>query len=575
MDNSTSVAQSSGLGGQAQLDRFLTVSKDLFCVFDPQGRFQYANPAFEKLLGFGQTELAGKSLLSLVPPAEAPAASAEFRRLAEGAQHAQIECQCRGKNGAFHWIDWSFSLDPDLPDRIYATGRDSTGRVESATELTKDRELLRVLLSELPETFYFKDLKSRFIRVSRSKAEQALKILRARFAQENPGVAESAFPAHLASIDSITTWLLGKTDFDVYTEERARRSFDEEQSIVETGQPVIGRVERAQSPDGKSRWSIVTKMRWRDPAGHIIGTYGMSQDISAIKNAESELEKTHRELAESSRLAGMAEMATGVLHNVGNVLNSVNVASTCLAESLKKSRASMLAKVVELFRENQANLAEFLTSDAKGKQIPTYLAKLSEQLINEHQSALSELASLQKNIEHIRDIVTMQQNCAKMSGITETLKVADLVDDVLRVNEHALSRHQIEVIRQIEGDPVVTVDRHKTLQILVNLVRNAKQACEAAENPNKRLTIRANNGGDEVRITVSDTGVGIAPENLARVFTHGFTTKKDGHGFGLHSGVLAAKDMGGTLTVHSDGPGTGATFTLTLPVKPRETKPRP
>jgi len=248
------------------------------------------------------------------------------------------------------------------------------------------------------------------------------------------------------------------------------------------------------------------------------------------------------------------------------------VASTCLAESLKKSRASMLAKVVELFHEHQADLAAFLTTDPKGKQVPTYLGKLSEQLISEHQAALQELAALQKNIEHIRDIVTLQQNCAKMSGVTETLKVSDLVEDVLRVNEHALSRHHIEVVKDIASDLSVTVDRHKTLQILVNLVRNAKQACEAADSPNKRLTIQANNGDDYVRITVSDTGVGIAPENLNRIFTHGFTTKKDGHGFGLHSGALAAKDMGGTLTVHSDGMGAGATFTLTLPIQPKERK---
>jgi signal transduction histidine kinase len=148
----------------------------------------------------------------------------------------------------------------------------------------------------------------------------------------------------------------------------------------------------------------------------------------------------------------------------------------------------------------------------------------------------------------------------------ETLNVTELVEDALRMSSSALARHDIQVVKDF-GEPVaILVEKHKVLQILVNPVRNAKHACADSGHQEKRLTIRVSNGDDRIRIAVKDNGVGIPRENLTRIFAHGFTTKKDGHGFGLHSGVLAAKEMGGSLGLHSNGVGQGATFTLELPL---------
>jgi signal transduction histidine kinase len=300
--------------------------------------------------------------------------------------------------------------------------------------------------------------------------------------------------------------------------------------------------------------------------GEMFSFAGFIRDISARKMAEAELATTQKELLESSHQAGMAEVATGVLHNVGNVLNSVNVASTCLADSLRKSKAANLSKVVALLQEHKDNLGPFLSNNAKGKQVPGYLAQLAEHLASEQGAALKELAQLQNNIEHIKDIVTMQQSFAKMSGVTEMVQVTDLLEDALKMNSSSFLRHDIQVIREFEQVPAFTTERHKVMQILVNLVRNAKHACDDSERAEKRLILRVNHGEDRVRISVTDNGVGIPPENLTRIFAHGFTTKKDGHGFGLHSGALAAREMGGSLSVQSDGPGHGATFTLELPL---------
>jgi signal transduction histidine kinase len=177
---------------------------------------------------------------------------------------------------------------------------------------------------------------------------------------------------------------------------------------------------------------------------------------------------------------------------------------------------------------------------------------------------------LRRNVEHIKEIVAMQQNYATVGGVKEMINVVNLVEDSLRMNESALRRHQVEVVREFEPVPTLNVEKHKILQILVNLLRNAKHACQHSERADKRLTVRVANGDGRIKISVIDNGVGIPPEHLTRIFSHGFTTRKDGHGFGLHSGALAAKEMGGSLTVHSDGTGLGATFTFELPCPIRD-----
>jgi PAS domain S-box-containing protein len=294
---------------------------------------------------------------------------------------------------------------------------------------------------------------------------------------------------------------------------------------------------------------------------------GVFFDITEQKQAEEELESLNRRLLESSRQAGMAEVATGVLHNVGNVLNSVNVSSTLICDQVRNSRSARLRDVVLLLNKNGADLGNFITNDPKGKIIPGYLTSLSERLSAEQQDLLKELELLVKNVEHIKEIVAMQQNYARVSGIIESLSIRSLVEDALQMNAAALARHGILVIRDFHEVPVVSVDKHKVLQILVNLIRNAKYAIDSAARREKRLTVSIKvNERQMIEITVSDNGIGIAPENLTRIFSHGFTTKRDGHGFGLHSGALAAKEMGGSLSAFSEGPGKGATFVLQLPM---------
>ena len=549
-------------------------------------------------------------------------------------------------------------------------------REQVETKLQRERSLMDIFMHSVPDAVYFKDEQSRFIRCSDSMA--------CLFGKN--------------SVDE----LIGKTDFDFFSEEHARPAFEDEQKIIRTGQPILGLQEKEVFPDGRIGWSLTSKMPLRDETGKIVGTFGISknmtdlkyseeelrqrellfrlifehapvgvswkrtdlgaehhfnatfrrildlptssvpdqalltelthpedlprhreeqrriesgqadnytlekrfvlknnrlvwgrlsvavvrdearhviqeitilEDITARKRTEQELAETYKTLVDASRVAGMAEVATGVLHNVGNVLNSINVSVNVLSESLHHSRVGSVAKLSALLHENAGALGNFLTADPRGQRILPYLDTLADHLTGEQQRLLSELESLRGNVDHIKDIVSMQQSYAKVIGVVEALAPSDLFEDALRMNAAALSRHDIEIVREFSPTGLVRAERHKVLQILINVIRNAKYALDEGSQANRRLVFRTEPAGAMVRFFISDNGVGIPPENIIRIFSHGFTTRKDGHGFGLHSAALAAKEMGGTLKAHSDGAGRGATFTLELPCAPKDPAP--
>ena len=417
-------------------------------------------------------------------------------------------------------------------------------RVEERTdELRQSQALYHSLVEHLPVHVYRKDEAGRFVFVN------------SHFCEFQGMAAEQ---------------ILGKTVFEITTDrDLAKRYASEDGQIMRSGEP-IEREERHGNAGDHLRYLQVIKSPVFASDGKVVGTQGISFDITARKQAEAKLQEAHRELVKASRQAGMAEVATSVLHNVGNVLNSVNISTEMIAEKLKQSKAASIARVVALMREHAADLGEFMTHDPKGRQIPGYLEQLATCLNEEQVSVTKDIDSLRTNIEHIKVIVAMQQSYAKISGVTEVVSVTDLVEDALRIDVSELERHGVELVRDYAPDiPAISVDKHKVLQILVNLIRNARYSCAESGNAEKHLTIQVRKGSGCVRIAVIDNGVGIPSENLTRIFNHGFTTRKAGHGFGLHSGALAAKETGGFLVAHSDGPGKGATFTLELPLQPK------
>ncbi|AHL34212.1 histidine kinase [Pseudomonas brassicacearum] len=288
-----------------------------------------------------------------------------------------------------------------------------------------------------------------------------------------------------------------------------------------------------------------------------------------VQERTRELKEAERELVDAARMAGMAEIATNVLHNVGNVLNSVNISADLVTRKLKSSKTQGLGKAVKMMNEHADDLGRFITQDEKGQLLPRYFNELVDSIAAEQALLIEELAQLTKSIDHIKEIVTTQQTYAGAARLIEALTISDLFEDALRMNSGALSRHHVTVIKDYQDVPPIMGDKHRLLLILINLISNAKFAMSHVNDHPREMTLGIRTiDGTTLSLSVKDRGEGIAPDNLARIFNHGFTTRKDGHGFGLHSCALAAVEMNGRLHVHSEGPGQGAEFTLEIPLEP-------
>jgi PAS domain S-box-containing protein len=521
------------------------------------GGFRHGNLAFCAMLGFNADELKKESIASLTHGADLEVTTAGLERLWAGeVTHLDLEKRYVRKDGGALWVRVTTSLvygGGDKPECSVEFLRDISKRKEMAAALLQNQTLLATVFGELPIALLACDVRGQITHYNRAAAELF------GIAAEGQG---GKLPRNPYPLTSQVFRPDGKTP--VPREERplARTLRGE---TVSNAEFVIVRA------DGVSRVVLSGAQRLTGAGGQPLGALAVVEDITQRREAEEELERVHKQLLLASRHAGMADVATNVLHNVGNVLNSVNVSANLVSDRIRKSKCAGLGRAAALLTEHGGDLAGFL-SGPQGRHLPAYLQELSTELVAERDAAVAELAELRNNVEHIKQIVAMQQSYARRGGITDTVDLRVLAEDSLRMNEGAFSRHGVTIERDFAEVPLVEVDKHKVLQILVNVIRNAKYACSEAQGGEKKVTVRIRATASEVIIAVVDTGVGIPKENLERIFNHGFTTRSEGHGFGLHSSALAAKELGGSLRAQSAGPGKGATFTLTLPL-PRRGSP--
>jgi signal transduction histidine kinase len=285
-----------------------------------------------------------------------------------------------------------------------------------------------------------------------------------------------------------------------------------------------------------------------------------------VQERTLELKQLNQKIGDIARSAGMAEVASGVLHNVGNVLNSVNVSASVMREQVRKSKAENLSRLVNLLQQHQDDLAGFISHDEKGKQVPKFISLLSDQLMEERQILFKELDGLANNIDHIKNIISMQQSYAGSYGVREKVKLSDLVEDALKINLQEVNRHNIKLQRHYDETPLIYADKHKLLQIIINLISNAKYALKEKTDEDRLLEIKIYRNGSEAVVEIHDTGIGIAQDDIQHLFEYGFKRRRGGHGFGLHHSALVANEVGGRIKVYSDGPGQGATFQLFVPL---------
>jgi PAS domain S-box-containing protein len=518
---------------------------------DRNGALLRFNAAFCTLLGFAADELAAKSVGELTHAEDVALAAAQLERLWDGEiPFVDIEKRYRRKDGSYLWVRTTTALVHEDSNTECSVEylRDISQRKELSAALLQQQTLLKAVISELPLALLACDVAGNITHYNHAAVE--LYRIKSRDAS-----ASDPYPLEV----------------DVFLPDGVTPVPRDERPLARAlhGE-TINHIELVVAPHDSAppRTTSSNACRLVGPDGQTLGAVAVIQDTTERKQQDMELERVHKELMTASRQAGMAEVATNVLHNVGNILNSVNISASLVAERLRQSKAAGVSRLAALLLEQGAQVGQFMTGDERGKRVPEYLAALGEQLLADQRLALEELAALRDHLEHIKDTVAMQQSYAKLCGVTEVVEVVDLVEDSLRLNAGAFARHGVTLRREFEAVAPITVDKHKVLQILVNLVRNAKYACDESGRSDKFITLRIENVAHGVRISVIDNGVGIPAENMGRLFSHGFTTRLSGHGFGLHSGALAAQELGGTLRAESDGPGCGAAFILDLPLVP-------
>jgi PAS domain S-box-containing protein len=515
------------------------------------GSYRHCNLAFCSMLGFSVAELAASSIAGITAAEDRAATAEGLERLWRGEiAYLDIEKRYIRKDGSTLWVRVSTS-------RVSAGGglectveflRDISTRKRIAGELLQHQTLLATVIAELPLALMACDIEGRVTHYNHSAVELF-------------GIPAGSTGAALPAYPIVSQVFRPDGRTPVPREQRPLACALRGEDVTDIEHVLV-------TPQQRIRTVLSSARRLMGPGGEPLGAVVVAQDITERRRAEQELEELHKQLLIASRQAGMAEVATNVLHNVGNVLNSVNVSASLVAERIKKSKCAGLDRVAALLG-SQTDLAAFMAGP-QGRHLPGYLQELADELESERDASVSELAALRANVEHIKEIVAMQQGYAKRGGITDTLDMRLLVEDGLRMNEGAFSRHGVTIVRDFAEVPLIQVDKHKVLQILVNVIRNAKYACAEKQGGDKRVTVRIRANAAAIVVTVSDTGVGIPPENLERIFSHGFTTRAEGHGFGLHSSALAAREIGGSLYAGSSGLGLGATFTLTLPLAAAE-----
>jgi PAS domain S-box-containing protein len=514
-----------------------------------EGRLERHNRYFRTLLGYSEAELANLSADAVIPSEDVEECAAQIEALWSGkVPFLDTERRYRRKDGVDVWVRSTTALvhDGARADRRVEYLRDVTHRRQLTAELARQRTLLESVIADLPVALIACDVAGNVTHCNRAAAE-----MRWAFSSSQ-GAATETHAADVFLADGMTP---------VAAEDRPLARALRGETITNLELTVVAH-------DSPPRTTLSSARRLVGAGGETLGAVAVIQDTTERKYQEIELERVHKELITASREAGMAEVATNVLHNVGNILNSVNISASIVSERVRQSKAAGVSRLAELLAEQAGRIGEFMSGDPRGKRVPEYLAALGSQLVADQRAALEELVVLRDNLEHIKDTVTMQQSYAKLCGVTETVEVADLVEDSLRLNAGAFARHGVALRREFANVPSINVDKHKVLQILVNLVRNAKYACDDSGRSDKTITLRIEAIPSGVRISVIDNGIGIPPANMEKLFQHGFTTRESGHGFGLHSGALAAHELGGSLHAESDGEGLGAAFILELPPTP-------
>jgi signal transduction histidine kinase/DNA-binding LacI/PurR family transcriptional regulator len=284
--------------------------------------------------------------------------------------------------------------------------------------------------------------------------------------------------------------------------------------------------------------------------------------VERLQNANLELTAMQQELVETAHKAGMADVATGTLHNVGNVLNSINTSLALIRDTLRNSPLEDFKQANNLLKSHSADLKDFIANNPKGEKLLQFYFMLEVPFTELHQQISYHINRLMDRINLVNEIIIAQQNYASNLPTLERIDLANVVEDALKMQSVVLDKYQIKIIRNFKPIPPILAQKNKLLHILINLFNNAKDAMLEMPEKKRQIILTITHDSQGVYLRFTDTGQGISPEFIKSIFRYGFTTKQQGHGFGLHSCANYMTEMGGKIWAESPGTGRGATFVL-------------
>jgi signal transduction histidine kinase len=278
----------------------------------------------------------------------------------------------------------------------------------------------------------------------------------------------------------------------------------------------------------------------------------------AFDHMVQRLSHTQTQLAQTSQAAGRSQVASTVIHNVGNVLTNVNSLIDAACDRTQRLRISPLNKLADRLRSEDQNIAML-------EATPDYLEGLAGSLLSDQQSISELLSTLNDNVRHIHDVIRAQRQHADQSLELRPVALHDVIQEAISCCRARLEEDSVQVTVSGQLQVEIACDRSLMLQTMINLIGNARYAMRSLDSTSRHLQIRASADSRTAQIEFQDNGCGMTPETLARVFDAHFTTREGGTGLGLHFCAITLKRIGGTIEAASEGHGKGSVFTIRAP----------
>ncbi|HKC37841.1 MAG TPA: triple tyrosine motif-containing protein, partial [Chitinophagaceae bacterium] len=405
-------------------------------------------------------------------------------------------------------------------------------------DLQKEKYYLDSLMDHMPDAIYFKDKESRFLRVSTYMVKKHL--------ASHPG----------ATIND----LLGKTDFDLQDEKHAKEAYEDEQEIQRTRIPKIDYIEKEIAEDGSERWVATTKLPMLNTQEEVVGTFGISRDVTKIKL----LEKQQNEAMLDKAVAqGKFEIASEVMHDIGNAISGFGSHLTRIKRMQENGNVKNLTSLITFFEEQKIIMANAI-GESKSDAVIKMLGGIAQtQHDNEHETikSVTEQLNIVSNIEEILNI-QRKYISGYESKDRKTVNLKNVIDDSLSMLSGFINKSNIDVSLNIANDlPPIKGDRTKLMQLLLNLIKNSMEATEENKHE-KNICINAFIDINKLVLQVRDNGKGFDGEVAGQLFNRGFTTKASGKGYSLYNCKTIVESHEGTIDISSEGPDKGTITTI-------------